>query len=72
MNLSEDRRFNIVAASVATCILAMLAVVLRNVSRKLKGNKMWLDDWLALASLVRFAHLVFRKPNLNNAVNSCG
>lgn len=34
-------------------VLALLAVGLRLVSRRIKAQKLWLDDWMIIFSMVR-------------------
>lgn len=53
LDFTEDRRYDLIAIPIATWVLAVVAVVLRIASRKIKGVKLWLDDWLILASLVQ-------------------
>ncbi|KAK5991553.1 hypothetical protein PT974_09837 [Cladobotryum mycophilum] len=48
----EDRSHEIIAATATTWGLAVLLVGLRVVSRRIRGLKLWLDDWLIMASLV--------------------
>ncbi|KAJ6439443.1 integral membrane protein [Purpureocillium lavendulum] len=51
IDLTQDRRPDIVATSAVTLVLAILAVVLRIVSRHIKRVPLWIDDWLIIASL---------------------
>ncbi|OAQ65351.2 hypothetical protein VFPPC_06466 [Pochonia chlamydosporia 170] len=51
VDLSEDRRATIVATSVVTWFLAIIAIILRLLSRRMKGIELWLDDWLIIAAL---------------------
>lgn len=53
LDLTEDRSTVIVASTVATWILAVVTVALRVLSRRFKGNRLWIDDWLIIVSLVR-------------------
>ncbi|GJN84542.1 hypothetical protein PLIIFM63780_008099 [Purpureocillium lilacinum] len=52
IDLTQDRRPDIIATSAVTLALAMLAVALRIVSRRIKRVPLWIDDWLIIASLV--------------------
>ncbi|KAL3959678.1 hypothetical protein ACCO45_004795 [Purpureocillium lilacinum] len=51
IDLTQDRRPDIIATSAVTLALAMLAVALRIVSRRIKRVPLWIDDWLIIASL---------------------
>lgn len=51
-DLSEDRRPEVITVSVLVSSLAIFSVVLRIVSRRIMGVRIWLDDWLIIASLV--------------------
>ncbi|UNI18365.1 hypothetical protein JDV02_004638 [Purpureocillium takamizusanense] len=51
IDLTQDRRTDIIATSAVTLALAMLAVGLRIVSRRIKRVPLWIDDWLIIASL---------------------
>lgn len=68
VDLKQDRRGDIIAASVVTWSLAVTAVVLRIVSRQMKQVPLWLDDWLILASLVYAACIcyAFSSNDLNS------
>ncbi|KAK2617009.1 hypothetical protein QQS21_000100 [Conoideocrella luteorostrata] len=51
IDLTEDRRAAIVATSVITWVMALVAIGLRIVCRRMKGVELWLDDWLILAAV---------------------
>lgn len=53
VNVHSTRRPQVYAAVIATYILAAIAISLRFWARKLLKTKLWLDDWIAAASLVR-------------------
>lgn len=53
VNLDEDRCLTIIVTSAVTWALAFVSVVLRLVSRHIKGVDLWWDDWFIIASLVR-------------------
>jgi hypothetical protein len=55
VDLGDDRRPAIIAVSIVTWVLALLAVGLRLVCRQMKGVRLWWDDWLIIASLVRIS-----------------
>ena len=46
---------NLHAAVIVTPILAITAVALRLVARRLAHVPLWLDDWLTLVALVRYS-----------------
>lgn len=52
IDLTADKRPMVIGASVATWILAVFAVLLRIISRRIKGLDLWYDDWLVVAALV--------------------
>lgn len=52
INGDGNREADVIAAYATTTGLAILAVVLRFVARKLAGAKLWWDDWLILAGLM--------------------
>ncbi|KAK5998967.1 hypothetical protein PT974_01351 [Cladobotryum mycophilum] len=52
VDLAEDRRSVILAGSMTTWALAITAVILRIMSRRMRNIKLWLDDWLIIASLI--------------------
>ncbi|CAH0046963.1 unnamed protein product [Clonostachys solani] len=52
VDLTADKRPMVIGASVATWILAVFAVLLRIISRKIKGLNLWYDDWLVVAALI--------------------
>jgi hypothetical protein len=56
IDLSDDKRPNIMVGSIFTYALAVIGVALRVAGRKIKGLNLGLDDWLAIASLVTKAH----------------
>ncbi|QUC19137.1 uncharacterized protein UV8b_03378 [Ustilaginoidea virens] len=51
LDLQESRKGTIIGVAVALWCLALLAVALRVLSRRIKGTKLWLDDWLIFAAL---------------------
>ncbi|KAF4445629.1 integral membrane protein [Fusarium austroafricanum] len=52
LDLTESRIPEIVAALATTWAIATICVPLRFFARRLKGYPLWIDDWLALFSLV--------------------
>jgi hypothetical protein len=52
LDLNETRVPEIFGALISTWALAAIVVVLRIVARRLKGNPLWIEDWLVLVSLV--------------------
>jgi hypothetical protein len=55
------------AAVIVTLILAVTAVVLRFLARRLVKASIWLDDWLTLVALVRY-YSAQEFPQLDNNV----
>ncbi|KAH0593537.1 hypothetical protein MHUMG1_08675 [Metarhizium humberi] len=51
IDLSQDKRPLIVAISVTTWILAFTTVACRIVGRRMRGLRLWLDDWFIVAAL---------------------
>ncbi|KHN97479.1 uncharacterized protein MAM_04494 [Metarhizium album ARSEF 1941] len=51
IDLSQDKRPLIVAISVTTWALALIMVTCRIVGRRMRGVRLWLDDWFIIASL---------------------
>jgi hypothetical protein len=50
------------AASIVTWALAVIAVSLRIVSRRMRKMRLWIDDWLIIAALVHtFPSLTIRR-----------
>ena len=52
VNLSENEQGEIIGAIVATWALAVIAVGLRYMSRRLAKARLWLDDFLIIPPLV--------------------
>lgn len=52
VDLASDRGSQVLAAALATWVLAVIAIGLRLVSRKVKDNQLWMDDWLVICALV--------------------
>lgn len=52
IDLQASRQGNLVASWAATWGLAVAAVILRVLCRKLAKIRFWLDDWFIIASLV--------------------
>ncbi|CAH0003447.1 unnamed protein product [Clonostachys byssicola] len=52
VDLTADKRPMVIGASVATWLLAVFAVLLRIISRRIKGLNLWYDDWLVVAALI--------------------
>ena len=44
------------ATSIVTWVLAVAAVVLRIVCRRMRKMRLWIDDWLIIAALVHTSH----------------
>ncbi|CRK13331.1 Satratoxin biosynthesis SC1 cluster protein 4 like [Verticillium longisporum] len=59
LDLSESRVSEIQGVLLSTWILALIAVVLRVVARRLKGNPLWIEDYLVFVSLIAAAVHVF-------------
>ena len=53
LDIHATRQPELYAAQLATYILAVIAVGLRFWARKLLKAGYWLDDWIAVAALVR-------------------
>lgn len=58
LDLGENSGPSIITAAAVTWTLAVVAVVLRVVSRKMKRIQLWWDDYLILVSLVSILALV--------------
>lgn len=52
VDVQASRQPQLYAASTITFVLAVIAVILRFLSRKLLKTNYWLDDWLSVAALV--------------------
>ena len=52
LDLSESQIPRILGVNIATLILAIFAVALRFISRRVSNAKFWWDDWLTLPALV--------------------
>ena len=52
IDLSQNLGPTILAASLTTWLLALIAIALRLVGRRMKGVTLWLDDWLIIAAVV--------------------
>ena len=63
-HITDDRTGQVTAANVVCCIVAILAVALRFLSRKYANAHLGADDWLLVASLVG-ANLVARGTPFN-------
>ncbi|KAL7947870.1 hypothetical protein V8C42DRAFT_267784 [Trichoderma barbatum] len=59
IDLSESRKTAIMVTSIITWVLAVIAVGLRVVSRRMKKVNLWIDDWLIIAALVPSCAHVF-------------
>jgi len=57
LNIHESRQPQLYAASTITFVLAVLAVCLRFLSRKLLKAGYWLDDWLSVGALVSLSEI---------------
>lgn len=57
IDLSQDKRTLVVAISVTTWGLALTMVICRIIGRRMRGLRLWLDDWFVIAALVCFACL---------------
>ena len=60
MHVKDDRTKEIIAVSMVLFALAVVAVILRLLSRKLTGMKLKADDWLILVALVVVGGLCFQ------------
>ena len=58
VDLSQNRRPQVYAAEIAVYPLAVVAVVLRFLARRVAKNPLWIDDWFILVAFVRH----FPKP----------
>lgn len=52
VDLTDNRGPEIIAVTVGTWAIAVVFAALRVVSRKVKRNSLWIDDWLIMVSLV--------------------
>jgi hypothetical protein len=52
IDLNEDKTSDLIGAWASTWGLAVTAVILRILCRKLAKIRLWLDDWLIIVSLV--------------------
>ena len=52
LNLAETQVPRILGVNIATYVLAVIAVSLRFVSRRLVRSYLWWDDWLMVLALV--------------------
>lgn len=52
LDLDETRQPQVIAVAVILWLVAVLSVVLRIVSRRIKNARLWLDDWIIIASVV--------------------
>lgn len=50
--LTESKQADLYVADIVTYIAALISVLLRFQSRKMKAAKIWIDDWLIVAALV--------------------
>ncbi|MCJ1327868.1 hypothetical protein MMC10_004543 [Thelotrema lepadinum] len=57
-HITDDRTGQVTAANVVCCIVAILAVALRFLSRKYANAHLGADDWLLVASLVLYLAFV--------------
>jgi hypothetical protein len=71
IDLSADRRASIVATSVVTWLLAVVVIILRLLSRRMKGVELWLDDWFIIAALVSLGHLSFQWDSVSDQIPRC-
>ncbi len=53
LDLTQNRGPEMIGVLASTWAVGVIAVGARIWSRKLTGNKLWLDDWLIITSLVR-------------------
>ena len=51
--LNEDRKVEVIVVTTLVTVLALSAVILRMLSRKLGGVKLWWDDYLIFFAMVR-------------------
>ncbi len=51
--LNEDRKVEVIVVTTLVTVLALAAVILRILSRKLGGVKFWWDDYLIFFAMVR-------------------
>lgn len=58
VDLGEDKRPAMIAASVTTWILAFANVIVRITGRKIKALNLWLDDWFIVAAPVRYSQVI--------------
>ncbi|TWU71249.1 hypothetical protein ED733_002409 [Metarhizium rileyi] len=51
LDLNESRQPQIVAITIIAWFIAVLSVILRIVSRRIKRARLWLDDWIIVAAV---------------------
>lgn len=61
VNLNDNDQARILGSTIAVSVLADIAIILRFVSRKIKGSYA-IDDLLAVIGLVRIDSLVILAP----------
>jgi len=59
LNLNDEAQTKIVGSLFTTWTLAVIAVLLRFVSRKIAKAGLWVDDWLMLSALIICTLLTF-------------
>ena len=70
LDLSESQVPRILGVNIATLILAILAVALRFISRRVSNAKFWWDDWLTLPALVSVSSSSYFDAWLNASIGS--
>lgn len=70
VGLSQTRQPELYAATITTYCLALLALGLRFLSRRLLKSGHGLDDWFAVAAMVRCLVLARRKPDADRGPSS--
>ena len=73
VDITASKQPQLWAATIATFVLAVLAVAFRFWSRRLLKAKVWLDDWVILAATVSLQckHLCLQDPHINRSISSC-
>ena len=60
VDLSQDRRTQVYVAEITVFPVAVIAVILRLVARRVSKTRLWLDDWFILISFVRHCQKIHR------------
>jgi hypothetical protein len=52
---NDDYRPNEIAANVCGCVVAVIAIILRIIARRISSARFGLDDWFILGAMVKLA-----------------